>query len=372
MRTPIVVTHGAATHTGLRRSLNEDSFVATAPLFFVADGMGGHEAGDVASTAVVESFCPLVGRTSITLDDLRFALARARATIDGLGADGESRAGTTLTGVAVASVDGTGYWLVVNIGDSRTYRLTGTGLERLTIDHSVVQELIDAGEIDESDAHDDRRRNIITRAIGAGSVGEADYWMVPAEVGDRAIEFVLSDRHQGKYNLAPPSGEIAPHRTLGPRFLDHLGRDVDAAGDIVWRATEVDPLQAAPTNVRSRRGTGVNDLSNLARLEETEGLSKFIDCHLGRVVEIGIEAQGRQKRAGVGVGHIQISVDADHFPDRTGKDERCAHVSEITESCALLRSQGLILCIALQFPDQMVIFSIQHTPSHLHAFLAGM
>ena len=191
MRTPIVVTHGAATHTGLRRTLNEDSFVATAPLFFVADGMGGHEAGDVASTAVVESFCPLVGRTSITLDDLRFALARARATIDGLGADGESRAGTTLTGVAVASVDGTGYWLVVNIGDSRTYRLTGAGLERLTIDHSVVQELIDAGEIDESDAHDDRRRNIITRAIGAGSAGEADYWMVPAEVGDRIL--VCSD-----------------------------------------------------------------------------------------------------------------------------------------------------------------------------------
>lgn len=189
--TPIVVTHGAATHTGLRRTLNEDSFIAQTPLFLVADGMGGHAAGDVASTAVVESFRPLAGRTALTLDDVRFALARARTTVDGLGVDGVSRAGTTLTGVAVASVDGIGYWMVVNVGDSRTYRLTRAGLERLTIDHSVVQELIDAGEIDESEANEDRRRNIITRAIGAGSSGEPDYWMVPAELGDRIL--VCSD-----------------------------------------------------------------------------------------------------------------------------------------------------------------------------------
>lgn len=191
MIAPIVVAFGAATHTGLRRSLNEDSFVAQAPLFLVADGMGGHEAGDVASSAVIEAFRPVVGRASLALDDLRFAIARARTTVDALGADGASQAGSTLTGVVLASVDGVGYWLTVNVGDSRTYRLSEGQLEQLTIDHSVVQELIDSGELDAAQAHEDRRRNIITRAIGAGSTGEADYSMVPAEVGDRVL--VCSD-----------------------------------------------------------------------------------------------------------------------------------------------------------------------------------
>ncbi|GAA4480850.1 PP2C family protein-serine/threonine phosphatase [Microbacterium panaciterrae] len=187
MTAPIVARVGATTHTGLRRALNEDAHLAEAPLFLVADGMGGHQAGDVASATVIDEFRGLHGRAELSIDDISFALARARAAVDAIAGDGATSAGTTLSGVAIAQVDGVGYWLAMNIGDSRTYRLAGGMLEQVSVDHSVVQELIDSGELLAADAQRDRRRNIITRAIGAGSAGEADYWMIPAAVGDRIL-----------------------------------------------------------------------------------------------------------------------------------------------------------------------------------------
>ncbi|MGV2903553.1 PP2C family protein-serine/threonine phosphatase, partial [Microbacterium sp. AGC62] len=75
----------------------------------------------------------------------------------------------------------------VNIGDSRTYRLADGELEQISVDHSVVQELIESGELTAAEAATDRRRNIITRAIGASSTGDADYWLFPAELGDRML-----------------------------------------------------------------------------------------------------------------------------------------------------------------------------------------
>ncbi|WP_314649304.1 protein phosphatase 2C domain-containing protein [uncultured Microbacterium sp.] len=191
MRPGLVVSAGAATHAGLRRALNEDAYLASTPVFIVADGMGGHEAGDRASAAVVAEFAHCVGRPALELDDVRGALETARARVEELSTSGSGRAGTTLSGVVVATVDGMGYWLAVNIGDSRTYRLADGELEQITVDHSVVQELIDAGELSPQDALHDRRRNIITRAIGASSTGDADYWMFPAELGDRML--VCSD-----------------------------------------------------------------------------------------------------------------------------------------------------------------------------------
>jgi len=191
VRAGLVVSSGAATHAGLRRALNEDAYLASAPVFVVADGMGGHEAGERASAAVIEEFGAYVGRSSLALDDVRVALERARYGVEQLSTSAGGRAGTTLSGVVVASVDGMGYWLAMNIGDSRTYRLADGELEQITVDHSVVQELIDSGELTAEAASTDRRRNIITRAIGASSTGDADYWLFPAELGDRIM--VCSD-----------------------------------------------------------------------------------------------------------------------------------------------------------------------------------
>jgi protein phosphatase len=191
MSAPIVTASAGATDVGARRKLNEDAYLATAPLFIVADGMGGHDAGEVASATVNEHFSRLVGREALSIEDVSDALATARSAVGALGQYGAAGAGTTLSGVAIAAVDGMGYWLVLNIGDSRTYQFANGALEQITVDHSYVQELIEDGEITPEQAKFDSRRNIITRAIGAGSVGDADYWLFPAESGDRML--VCSD-----------------------------------------------------------------------------------------------------------------------------------------------------------------------------------
>ncbi|SJN46235.1 Protein serine/threonine phosphatase PrpC, regulation of stationary phase [Microbacterium esteraromaticum] len=191
MTAPIMTRSASATDVGARRRLNEDAFLAAAPLFIVADGMGGHDAGEVASAKVVEHFSTLSGQESLSIGQVRDVLASARTAVGALGQQGTAGAGTTLSGVVIASVDGLGYWLVLNIGDSRTYQFSNGMLEQITVDHSYVQELIDEGEITPEQAKSDRRRNIITRAIGAGSVGDADYWLFPAESGDRML--VCSD-----------------------------------------------------------------------------------------------------------------------------------------------------------------------------------
>lgn len=187
MTAPLIVSAGASTHIGLRRTLNEDALLASAPVFIVADGMGGHEAGERASTAVVEEFSQYIGRQSLDIDDVLEILSRSRTAVDALSAQASGRAGTTLSGVVLADVDGMGYWLSFNIGDSRTYRLSDGELEQISVDHSVVQELLESGELTIGQAAKDHRRNIITRAIGAGSTGDADFWMFPAEHDDRML-----------------------------------------------------------------------------------------------------------------------------------------------------------------------------------------
>ncbi|GAA5083660.1 protein phosphatase 2C domain-containing protein [Microbacterium yannicii] len=193
---PITVAFGAATDAGLRRRINEDSYVAAPPLFLVADGMGGHNAGEIASAAVIAEFSTLAGRESLAIDDVQAAVASARLRVAGLPAGAGAGAGTTLTGVVIADVDGEGYWLAINLGDSRTYRLSEGSFEQVSVDHSVVQELVDSGQLAADDAQRDSRRNVITRAIGAGSDAEPDYWLIPAEDRDRIL--VCSDGLSGE------------------------------------------------------------------------------------------------------------------------------------------------------------------------------
>ena len=187
---------GTSTHTGLRRRANEDSLLAVSPVFLVADGMGGHEAGEVASSLAVEAFAALTGPDSLAPTDIRTAFKRAHTTITALASSGRRRAGTTVSGVAVAENDGTAYWLVFNLGDSRTYRLASGELEQISVDHSVVQELLDGGELDREAAATHPDRNVITRALGAGGPYQADYWLVPVESGDRML--ICSDGISGE------------------------------------------------------------------------------------------------------------------------------------------------------------------------------
>ncbi|MDO4783622.1 MAG: protein phosphatase 2C domain-containing protein [Propionibacteriaceae bacterium] len=188
---------GAATDVGRKRELNEDSLLAAAPVFLVADGMGGHEAGEVASALVVEAFRPLVGRPLVGFRDLEDAVALAARSVHGLASAGQAP-GSTLTGVALSEHGGYPCCRVINIGDSRTYHLSEEGFSRVTTDHSEVQELVDLGIIDAATAAQLPQRNIITRALG-GALGpdvRADHYLLPARSGDRFV--VCSDGLSGE------------------------------------------------------------------------------------------------------------------------------------------------------------------------------
>jgi PPM family protein phosphatase len=178
-------TWGSATDRGLVREVNEDSLIAYPPVFLVADGMGGHEAGAEASRLVVEEFAQLAGQRTATPDEVH---ACFRRTADRLGMDlNGTHAGTTVAGVAVTAFGTSSYWLVFNIGDSRVYRLSAGALEQITVDHSVVQELVERGELSAERAHDHPDRHVITRVLSATSRPEPDYWLIPAGEHDRLL-----------------------------------------------------------------------------------------------------------------------------------------------------------------------------------------
>lgn len=176
---------GTATDRGRLRALNEDSLLAYPPIFLVADGMGGHEAGDVASKLVIDEFSALVGRESVTADEIHEYFGRTaqriRETLVG------KTGGTTVAGAAITEHDGGKYWLVFNIGDSRVYRFADGELEQISVDHSVVQELVDRGDIDSECARVHPERHVVTRAVGTGVSPEPDYWMLPAGQHDRLL-----------------------------------------------------------------------------------------------------------------------------------------------------------------------------------------
>ena len=188
---------GYGTDRGLRREMNEDSFLATDPVFAVADGMGGHEAGEIASGICVSTLAELpqvkTGARDATAAILQEYVLMADA---GIRHATGSRAGTTLTGVVVVEQPDGPHWLVLNIGDSRTYRYSHGRLTQISVDHSEVQELFDAGQITEAEAAVYPRRHVVTRALGTGDDSEADYWLLPVEEGDRML--VCSDGLNGE------------------------------------------------------------------------------------------------------------------------------------------------------------------------------
>lgn len=205
---PVVLSAGARTDVGRTRKHNEDAYLCEPPLFLVADGMGGYAAGEVASAAVVDEFRALATGAPLEAQHLREALDRAIVTVSALDGDAEG-AGTTVSGVGVAQVDGVPYWAVINIGDSRTYRMYRGDLEQISVDHSVVQELVDAGQLTHEEARTDSRRNMVTRAIGAGAPSEPDFWMVPVEDGDRIV--VCSDGLSGEVDDAHMAHLLGEH-----------------------------------------------------------------------------------------------------------------------------------------------------------------
>lgn len=184
---PIELRAAAVSDIGLKRRLNEDAVLARGDLYLVADGMGGYEAGDEASRAVVAAFAALdPGRPFLTLEAVRAGLEAADEGVSAV-ADGTTRgAGSTVAGAAIVDADGEPNWLIFNVGDSRVYRHYDGVLQQVTVDHSLGQELYAAGRITAEELAVFPDRNVITRAIGAVDA-EADSWLMPVRVGERLL-----------------------------------------------------------------------------------------------------------------------------------------------------------------------------------------
>ena len=177
------------THVGLKRKVNEDSVMLRTGhgLWAVADGMGGHEAGDVASRKVAEALARLPDRRD--LDDLTDSAVSALEDVNEelirlARSDHRPRTiGSTVVGLAIRDGQYRCFWA----GDSRAYRVRGRRIERLTRDHSLVQGLIDAGMLSREEAKDHPDANVITRAVGASESLDVEIPAGDAEPGDQYL-----------------------------------------------------------------------------------------------------------------------------------------------------------------------------------------
>ena len=180
----------AATDVGRMRKNNEDSYLSSKPVAAVADGMGGHSAGEVASAIAIEELAALRDRgpwenETAATDDLKQAILRANRRIREMAASDRklNGMGTTL----VALLEDGDMVHVANVGDSRGYLLRQGELSQVTVDHSLVQELVDDGRLSPEDAERHPQRSVITRALGIDPEVEFDLFTYKLQVGDRLL-----------------------------------------------------------------------------------------------------------------------------------------------------------------------------------------
>ncbi|HZD11792.1 MAG TPA: Stp1/IreP family PP2C-type Ser/Thr phosphatase, partial [Candidatus Binatia bacterium] len=237
MRTSLHLRAAAGTHPGQVYQLNQDKvFAAIRPsergkmggLFIVADGMGGHQAGEVASDLAVqtvrdelawflesnetEDTQPSASGATTVLDAaaelplqrrLRMAIEKANQSIAGYSHDNPDEAGNLGTTITCALIDDE-VAIVGNVGDSRTYLLRNGELEQLTEDHSYVAQLVRDGQLAPQDVFTHPRRNVITRSLGHRPDVEVDLQVHPLQEGDRLL--LCSD---GLWEMVQESGAIA-------------------------------------------------------------------------------------------------------------------------------------------------------------------
>ena len=175
---------GARSDVGCVRSHNEDSYLVQSPLFCVCDGMGGHAAGEVASSLAVET----IAKTAPNAADpalLAASVEAANAAIIEAAANGLGKSGMGCTATC-AYIEGNTI-AIAHVGDSRAYLLHEDTLIRVTRDHSYVEELVDAGEITADEARVHPNRSVITRALGSDPAMYADHFQLNIEEGDRLI-----------------------------------------------------------------------------------------------------------------------------------------------------------------------------------------
>src|SRR5829696_6250185 len=234
-----------ASDLGRQRQGNEDNYFVRSPLFVVADGMGGAQAGEVASEMAVDSFDGGLPDGSVA-DALVRIIQDANRRIHDRSRSDEQAAGmgTTVTAAYV----GEGEVVVAHVGDSRAYLLRGGELTRLTRDHSLVEELVARGKLTEEQAEAHPQRSVITRALGPEANVEVDVDAFPARAGD--LFLLCSDGLTGMV----PESRVKPLLEEADT-LEQAGRELIAAANdaggrdnitvVLFRLDEVEPAGAA-------------------------------------------------------------------------------------------------------------------------------
>ncbi|ERG63956.1 MULTISPECIES: PP2C family serine/threonine-protein phosphatase [Agrococcus] len=254
----IALRWAATTHPGMRRSVNEDSVFASFPVFVVADGMGGHASGDVASALAIEAFRGLKGRTLADVACVETAVEHAFESVHA-NAVGEPAGGSTLSGTVLVDVDGVAHWLILNVGDSRTYLYEQGRLEQVTVDHSMVQELVETGALRRADARRHPNRNVITRALGAGERQPADVWLRPAERGQRLV--VCSDGLTGEvddHEIAELLGDVSSPAAVAALLL-RRALDAGAPDNVTVVVVDVDAVALADEELHDTHAHTIDD-----------------------------------------------------------------------------------------------------------------
>ncbi|WP_028472731.1 PP2C family protein-serine/threonine phosphatase [Nocardioides alkalitolerans] len=231
--------YGSATDVGRVREMNQDAFLAQPPVFVVADGMGGHDDGEVASRFVVEEFGRLTDAGCDSTRGAELVIATLQACHDRLmehrehkRADGHENwfAGTTAVVALVVEDEGVPKWLLANLGDSRLYKMTDGELDQVSVDHSVVQELFDAGEITAADMHTHPRRNVVTRSLGGPAFDHPDFFLLPLASAERlvlcsdGVSGMIDDDEIGRILADSPDPRDAAERVVAAA-VEAGGRD---------------------------------------------------------------------------------------------------------------------------------------------------
>ncbi|MDX1614708.1 MAG: protein phosphatase 2C domain-containing protein [Candidatus Promineifilaceae bacterium] len=252
----------SGTHPGRQRDINQDAVLARVAgdqvpgpraVLLVADGMGGHQAGEIASQLAIETIdhslghlltdngvdyphalmCPTdvgeeiseTAETAVALRGrLQQAIGRANAAIYGYARENPQDAGNlgcTLTGVLVCG----NLAAVANVGDSRTYLLREHKLEQLTADHSYVWQLVQEGHLQHNEIYDHPHRNVITRALGSRPEVTVDAWTCALQERDRLL--LCSD---GLWEMIRDESEIARYLE-SPSLEDAVDKLIDAANE---------------------------------------------------------------------------------------------------------------------------------------------
>jgi protein phosphatase len=254
---------GAATDIGHVRRVNEDSYLASPPLYAVADGMGGHGAGDVASALAIQVLTAYA-RPPLSVGIILTALDEANGAI--IRGDQGSGMGTTVAGLALVETAAGGRLMVFNVGDSRVYRLAGGQFDQVTEDHSEVQELVRLGAITLEQARTHPRRNIVTRALGGLPDLRPDHWLLPPVTGDRYL--ICSDGLHGEL----PDDVLHELLAAGPpqQVADTLVRAANEAGghdNVTALVIEVIVDSAADVTTADTVDATAADTGPLARLK---------------------------------------------------------------------------------------------------------